>query len=66
MKLVMTEVFGVGDDPERIINEVKKIVNKEIESNEISRVEGTRIVEQRADRILEQVLYGCNRFTATT
>lgn len=41
MKLVMKEVFGVDDDPERIINEVKKIVNEEIESNEISRVEGT-------------------------
>jgi delta endotoxin-like protein len=41
MKLVMKEVFGVDDDPQKIINEVKKIVTEEVESNEVSRVEGT-------------------------
>ena len=41
MKLVMKEVFGVDDDPDRIIKEVERIVKAEIEANEITRVMGT-------------------------
>ncbi|MDF2430735.1 MAG: hypothetical protein JWP44_366 [Mucilaginibacter sp.] len=34
-------VFGKEDDTEHLINEMTRVVKEEIESNEISRVEGT-------------------------
>jgi hypothetical protein len=41
MKLVMKEVFGIDDDTTKIIKEVERIVKEEIETNEITRVQGT-------------------------
>ena len=41
MNIVMKEVFGISDDPTRIINEIEKIVKREIVANEVSRVMGT-------------------------
>jgi hypothetical protein len=39
LNLVMKELFGM-DDTQRLIDEVKKIIKDEIESNEITKIEG--------------------------